>query len=308
MSMAITFANALMLFTGAAATLAVLRAAAHYAIRVTLAAPCVRETETPAARGLAFETVRIPTANGRQLHAWLIPRAATGRAPGVVLVHGWGGNAQAMLPLAGPLHRAGFTTLLIDARCHGLSDADTFASLPRFAEDASHACDWLAARTDIDAQRIALLGHSVGAGAVLLAAARRADIAAVVSVSAFAHPEEMMRRVLAAKRIPDVLARYILRHVERTIGHRFDDIAPLASIARLRCPVLLVHGEQDIIVPPADARRLHAAARPGAVDLLILSGDHESFTDMERELAAVVVFLQRAFWPCGISWPPERRN
>ena len=286
--------TALFIFASAAAVLVTARAAVHHAIGASLAAPRIRETETPAARGLAFETVRIPTANGKQLHAWLIPAAAAGRAPAVVIVHGWGGNAQMMLPLAAPLHRAGFATLLIDARCHGLSDGDSFASLPRFAEDASHACDWLAARAEIDPRRIALLGHSVGAGAVLLAAARRGDIAAVVSVAAFAHPQEMMGRWLAGRRLPAIVTRYILRHVERTIAHRFDDIAPLRSIARLNCPVLLVHGEQDTVVPPADAHRIHAAARPGTVELLTLPGDHESFIDLEREIAGVVAFLQRA--------------
>ncbi|WP_407278427.1 alpha/beta fold hydrolase [Aromatoleum evansii] len=286
--------TALLLLAGTTAVLVTLRAVVHYAIRASLAAPRLRETETPAARGLAFETVRIPTTNGRLLHAWLIPAEAAGRAPAVVIVHGWGGNAQMMLPLAGPLHRAGFATLLIDARCHGLSDADSFASLPRFAEDASHACDWLAGRAEIDPQRIALLGHSVGAGAVLLAASRRDDVAAVVSVAAFAHPQEMMNRWLAGRHVPGIVARYILGHVERTIAHRFDDIAPLRSITRLDCPVLLVHGEQDTVVPPADARRILAAARPGTVELLSLPGDHESFVDMEREIAGVVAFLQRA--------------
>jgi dipeptidyl aminopeptidase/acylaminoacyl peptidase len=271
-----------------------LRLAAHHAIRASLAAPRVRETETPAALGLSFETVRIPTANGKSLHGWLIPVVTPVPAPVVVVVHGWGGNAQMMLPLAAPLHRAGFATLFIDTRCHGLSDGDSFASLPRFAEDASHACDWLAQRADIDARRIALLGHSVGAGAVLLAAARRGDVAAVVSISAFAHPVEVMGRWLTARRIPAAPGRYVLSYVERVIGHRFDDIAPIHSITRVRCPVLLVHGEQDEVVPATDARRIHVAGRTAAVELLILPGSHESFADVDRELAAVVGFLRRA--------------
>jgi len=282
--------------------LAGLRAAIHHAIRLGLAAPRVAETDSPAAHGLVFETVRVPTASGKQLHAWLVPAAGEGRAPAVVLLHGWGGNAQAMLPLARPLHEAGFTALFLDARCHGLSDADDFASLPRFAEDAGRACDWLAARPDVDPRRIALVGHSVGAGACLLAAAERRDVAAVVSIAAFAHPAEMMRRWLAAKSVPELAARYVLAHVERVIGHRYDDIAPLASIARLDCPVLLVHGEHDRVVPPDDARRLHAACPDSGTELVMLDADHESFVDAERGIAAVVGFLGRA---CGPDTRPQ---
>ena len=270
------------------------RTLAHRAIRSSLAAPRVTERSSPASEGLDFETVWIPTANDKRLHAWLIPAPPAVRpSPAVIILHGWGGNAQMMLPIAAPLHHAGFASLLVDARCHGRSDGDTFASLPRFAEDVNHAFDWLAQRPGIDSRRIALLGHSVGAGAVLFAAANRHDVLAVVSVSAFAHPRDMMQRWMAPRRIPAAVGRYVLRYVQHTIGHRFDDIAPERSIARLDCPVLLVHGEQDTVVPVADAHRLHAARGHDTVELLTLAGDHEAFDDMQREVAAVVAFLRQ---------------
>jgi dipeptidyl aminopeptidase/acylaminoacyl peptidase len=275
-----------------------LRAALHLAIRVSLKAPRLRENATPAALGLCYETVRIPTHNDKRLHGWLIPAGTAGPAPAVIVLHGWGGNAQFMLPLARPLHQAGFATLFIDARCHGLSDGDSFASLPRFAEDATNAWNWLTKTATplpgIDADRIALVGHSVGAGAMLLTAAQRGGAAAVVSIAAFAHPADMMRRWLVGKRLPEVLAGYVLGYVERAIAHRFDDIAPVRSIGRVDCPVLLVHGEADAVVPLDDARRLFASGQPGRVELLSLPGDHECFPDVERELAAVVAFLCRA--------------
>lgn len=287
--------SVLFLLAGGGALLA-LRTGVRRAIRAELAAPRIVDTTAPDSVDLLFETVCIPTANRKILHGWLIPPAfgEPGQpVPAVVVVHGWGGNARMMLPLARPLHEAGFAALFIDARCHGHSDDDSFASLPRFAEDAEHAFDWLAARPAIDARRIALLGHSVGAGAVLLCAARRPEVAAVVSVAAFAHPAEMMRRWLTDKRIPQWMGGYILDYVQTTIGHRFDDIAPLASVARLRCPALLIHGEQDRIVPVADASRLYAARTHDRVRLLIRPGDHESFDDLTEEMRAVTGFLRQ---------------
>jgi dienelactone hydrolase len=297
-----------------------LRALLHAAIRAGLAAPRVAHDRTPADMGLAATHVRIPTAHGLLLHGWLIgatddessnapnrepggepkrePAAAPdGRAlhPAAIVLHGWGGNAAMMLPLAPALHTAGYAVLLIDARCHGASDADDFASLPRFAEDVEHAFDWLARQPGIDARRIALLGHSVGAGAVLLAASRKPDVGAVVSVAAFSHPATMMRRWLAAKHIPlRPLGNYILRYVERTIGHRFDDIAPERTIARVRCPVLLVHGADDMVVPVDDAKAILAARAHGRVELLLLPGDHENFGDASRDMKQLVDFLARA--------------
>ena len=238
-------------FTAGAATLAGGRALVHWGIRKGLAAPRVPHHTDPGALGLAFETLRIGTENGKSLHAWFIPapgRAAVAgadaaapaemariepgvspaAAPAVVVMHGWGGNAALMLPRARPLHEAGYATLFVDARCHGASDDDSFASLPRFAEDTEHAFAWLATQPGVDPARIALLGHSVGAGAVLFAAARTPQVAAVVSVAAFSHPAAMMRRWLATVHIPYwPLGAYILAYVQRVIGFRFAAIAPV---------------------------------------------------------------------------------
>ena len=287
-------------FAAGVASLAGSRALLHWGIRKGLAAPRVPNHSSPAALGLKAEEVHIATANARQLHAWLIrapqqeqerdrPQAA------VVVVHGWGGNAALMLPLARPLHEAGFAALFIDTRCHGASDDDRFTSLPRFAEDAEHAFAWLAAQPGIDPQRIALLGHSVGAGAVLFAASRTPQVAAVVSVAAFSHPVAMMRRLLAAKRLPErPLGRYILDYVQKTIGHRFDDIAPLTTIARIRRPVLLVHGEDDEVVPIVEARQIYAARGDTPVELMTIAGNHDSFADLEGHIDQLTGFLQRA--------------
>ena len=171
-----------------------LLAGLRWAIHRSLAPERVIETRTPADVGLQFEDVTILTENGKSVFGWFIPATRSGSRPAVVAIHGWGGNAENLLSLVRPLHEAGFMLLLIDARCHGLSDEDSFASMPRFAEDLGHAIDWLKCQEGIDPQAVITIGHSVGAGAALLSASGRDDIAAVVSIAAFSHPVAMMRR------------------------------------------------------------------------------------------------------------------
>lgn len=268
----------------------------HCLLHHGLRAPRIVESVTPADRGLPWEAVSIPTVRQRRLAGWLIPAGA--RAPAVVVLHGWGGNAEMMLPVAGPLHAAGFSVLLIDARSHGGSDADTFSSLPRFAEDLEQAVDWLRRRPEADPDRIAMLGHSVGAGAALLAASRRRDIAAVVSLAAFAHPAVMMRRWLAAKRLGfGPLGPAILAYVQWIIGHSFDSIAPQNTISGIACPVLVVHGMEDDTVPVAEAHALKA--RGIRAELLLIPGSHDDYGDIESGVAAVVDFLRRALGVAG---------
>lgn len=133
----------------------------------------------------------------------------------------------------------------------------------------------------------------MGAGAALLVASRRRDVVAVVSVAAFTHPEIVMRRWLASKRIPmKPIGTYILRYVQKVIGYSFDNIAPIRSINKLRCPVLILHGEQDQTVPMSEAQALYQAAPFGLGQLRVSQGDHEGFTDMAAEAQAVVRFLR----------------
>lgn len=257
---------------------------------------------TPEAHGIPpshIERLRLPTTRQRHLHAMLLHPAHTASAPTplVVALHGWGANAATLLPLARPLNDAGIALLLIDARCHGLSDDDEFTSLPRFAEDLEAALSWARCQTHIDAQRIALAGHSVGAGAALLVATRQADIRAVLSLSAFAHPAEVMRRWMAHHRVPArLVGAWVLNHVQSVIGARFDDIAPITSASRLRCPVLFVHGQDDLTVPASDASRLHQAAPSALASLRFIPGGHDLNQGLDTpEALEIQGFFRRAF-------------
>ena len=264
----------------------------HAALRRSLTPTRSIDGGTPADSGLPAGEVQLATRNGRRLFAWYAP--APGSRTAIVLIHGWGGNAAHLLPLAAPLHAAGHAVLLLDARCHGRSDDDSFASMPRFAEDLDAGIDWLRSRADGETPEIAVAGHSVGAAAALLAASRRHDIDAVVSLAAFAHPEEVMRRFIAARRIPFVpLGWYALRYVEWVIGYRFAAIAPENTIRRVRCPALLLHGTEDATVPPEDSRRL-AARATGNARLLLLAGDHESIEAMDDAIRSIADFLAEA--------------
>lgn len=265
-------------------------------IRASLAAPRVRENDVP--NGLLWREVRISTLRGKSLFGWFIP-AGEG-APALAVLHGWGGNAEMMLPLAGPLHAAGYALLFFDARSHGRSDGDTFASLPRFAEDLEQALDWLQKRPDVDAARVGVIAHSVGAGAALLLAARRHDLAAVVSLAAFAHPAGIMRRWLESRRIPYwPLGAYILFYIQRVIGRRFDDIAPCHTIRQVRCPVLLAHGTEDRLVPVSEAQEIYANRRNERVQLLLMPGSHDEYAEIDRHIATVIEFLDAAMPPTG---------
>lgn len=218
--------------------------------------------------------VSLPGPGGVALRGWFLTAAAPGELrPAALVMHGWGGSALDLAPLAAPLREAGLHTLLLDARGHGRSDDATITSLPHFAEDVAAGLDWLRAQPLVDPDRIVLVGHSVGAGACLLAAHRDPGVTGVVSLSCMAEPRAVMTRLLSDSHVPRAARWLVLRYVEHTIGMRFAAFAPLATLPTLVIPVLLVHGDLDQIVPVADAHRL-AAAAPGTRLLVVPNAGH----------------------------------
>lgn len=274
-------------------------------------APRIPLQGTPAQLGLRFQDVRIPTARRRLLAGWLIPAVADcglGRAAStqanqrhlatLLILHGWGSNAEQMLPLAGPLARAGFNLLLINARNHGGSDSDTFSSLPRFAEDLEHAVDWLRQAHRQRATKVAVIGHSVGAGAALLAASRHPAIDGAISLSAFAHPAEVTARVMAHLPVPRLAVALVVRYTEWLIGHRFDAIAPINSIRSVRCPVLIAHGNADRLVPFEDAQKIaHQCTRQDSQLIAIADAGHDPSDKLEEYSGLLIEFLDETLTP-----------
>jgi len=254
------------------------------------------EKTDPGRLGLAFQTVSIPTVSQKQLFGWLLP--IPGATSTMVILHGWGGNAEQMLPMALPFHRAGMNVLLVDARNHGRSDRDGFSSLPRFAEDVEKVIEWLKHTYPEYSRKIALLGHSVGGGAVLLVASKRSDIDAVISISAFAHPKWMMQRFLTRQHIPAFLITFVICYVEWVIGYRYEEIAPINTVCHIKCPVLLVHGKADLTVPVEDALIIKRECQRSNIRLLTVeNAGHESVEKIKTHKKEVLEFLRNSGFP-----------
>lgn len=209
----------------------------------------------PSAYQIDFEEIRFPTRGGLRLYGWWIPGRP--QAPLLILVHGWKRNVERMLPLVPLLNSGGYSLLLFDARSHGSSDADGLSNMLKFSEDIRAAVDEGLQRRG--GGPLGLIGHSVGGAACLHATSLDQRIGAVMSIGAFAHPGRMMRRDFLAKGIPAFLVPLLLKYVSWKIGASLDEIAPVNRLGHISCPIAIIHGEEDRIVPIEHGRELAAA-------------------------------------------------
>lgn len=106
----------------------------------------------------------------------LAASGAPARAPAMVVLHGCGGIGQNHMRMAQHLQRQGIAVLVPDSfTSRGIRDACTrnwpsLATAEQRAFDIDATVAWLAARPEIAADRIGVMGYSYGGGVLLLRA------------------------------------------------------------------------------------------------------------------------------------------
>ncbi len=232
--------------------------------------PVRQHDKTPDDFDIPFEEIHIPATNHTVLYGWWIPGKKT--APTIVLIHGWGRNASRMMPYIRNLHETGYNLIAFDSRNHGSSDKDDFSTMLKFSEDIRSVIDYGLEKGLIHNDRLGLIGLSIGGAASIHAAAHDERIRAVITVGAFANPEEVMVKQLKDHHIPSPFIWLTLRYLENKVGFKFSDIAPCKHIRKSRASILLIHGKNDVTVPFEQAEKLYRAGIDDKVHLWSLPG------------------------------------
>src|SRR6266404_3238977 len=135
----------------------------------------------------ARTTVRIPTASGDELEAWLYLPEGPGPHPAVVMAHGIGAiKAGGLAPFAERFRAEGFVAIAFDYRNFGGSGGQPreVLSVPRQRADYSTVIGWAAEQPYIDARRIIAWGTSFAGMHVVELAVSDTRLAAAIAPAA----------------------------------------------------------------------------------------------------------------------------
>jgi fermentation-respiration switch protein FrsA (DUF1100 family) len=219
-------------------------------------------TDDPGRHGLTYEDISFRSpGDGTVLRGWYMP-ATPGSGRAVVIAPGSAQNRLAgdvALGLAPSLVAAGFDVLTFDFRAEGESGGDTLTYGAREQDDVLGAVAGARAHGD---RRVAVIGFSLGAVSAILAAARSADIEAVVADSSFADLRATLERHLeSAAHLPAPLVAYGLFLYASLTGTDPARVSPMAVVAGIAPrPLLFIDGMADDVVAPSDSEALWAAA------------------------------------------------
>lgn len=173
----------------------------------------------------------------------------------------------------------------------------------RMQEDVEDAIAQVIRDNGLDADRVGIMGTSYGGYAALMGAVRRPELyKAAISICGVSDLVEMLQWEKNTDDTPD---KMIFDFWTKRIGDLNTDrdaivsASPRLRVSEIRCPVLLVHGKKDEVVPVAQSeimlRALQSAGK--AVDYIEIDGGHGDWED-EQELSmmqACVALFARAF-------------
>jgi len=193
------------------------------------------------------------------------------RPPVVVMVMGLDSAKEEMLAYQETFLARGMATLTFDGPGQGEAEYD-FPIRGDYEVAVKAVIDWLETRRDVDTARIGLWGVSLGGYYAPRACAFEKRIKACI---ALAGPYDWLG-------IWDKLPE-LTRIAFRVRSHAHDEIAAKQNAATLslegvahqiECPIFIVSGRLDRIVPPAEAERLAREVKGPCELLIIPDGNH----------------------------------
>ena len=163
----------------------------------------------------------------------------------VLLMHGWQSHAGHWIEMADALVAEGFTVYALDGPAHG--DAPGSTSNPiEFAETLVKAQESLG-------ELFAVIGHSMGAGALLIAASDGLKTKCIVSVSGPSQYSHVVGRFVELVKLPRRAAIALQEMIDSGTDRARAEISGEAMISRIKLPTLIVHDEDDHEVPFLEA-------------------------------------------------------
>ncbi len=240
-----------------------------------------RTTGAPAIRaGGPLGEVELRTADGLDLAAWFVPGregggcAAEARVP-VVLHHHFGATRHDYLPVARFLREAGHPVLLLDSRSHGDSEAGDTLGLA-LAQRPLDVKAGVAHLRERGFRRFAGYGFSMGAAVVLMGASECPGLAGLVLDSGpVVHLYAACRGVIDARMAGEAPGRRLLaarRLYLDGMGWRYRRDLERAAARIPRVPALILHGDRDAVLPPAETELLQRQVLRGPCERVLLPG------------------------------------
>ncbi|MDN7141197.1 alpha/beta fold hydrolase [Pseudomonas sp. JQ170] len=213
-----------------------------------------------------------------------------GKGPTVLLMHGWEGRPTQFAHLIDTLVQSGYTAVSLEGPAHGHSPGHQ-ANVVLFARAL------LEAAAELPPLK-AVIGHSMGGASVMLALQWGLRAERAVSIAAPAHLMGVLRGFANRLGMPARARAAFVRQIERDVGIQVSRLN--VSGYQLEIPALIVHAEDDSLIPSSEARAIHEAWFDSRL-MLLPEGGHQRVLSDPHLIEGVMTLLARQHVPARQS-------
>ena len=234
----------------------------------------------PSDFGYPVESTTFNATDDITIAGWFVPYENSSR--GVVLLHGNGSTRSQMIARAKFLRAHGYAVLLYDARGHGESAGNLVSVGWYETKDLLGALAFLRSK---GCTEIGCIGASQGGATIALAAPDLHDVKWVVLEGVYPTIRIALdRRFRHTLFLPGWLAGlFMIPIAEWRLGVSLDEIAPVKTIGKLSCPVLVMGGESDLHTTRDDTLELYNAAQAPKMLWLVPNAPHKDLYGFAHE-------------------------
>jgi len=241
--------------------------------------PLTPWVQNPERQELAYEDVILIHPDGLRIHGWWIPAVLEPgqEAKGTVyFLHGNAQNISTHLMAVTWLPPQGYNLFMLDYRGFGLSEGK--AKLPGVFEDIQLGLDWLA-HAERTQKPLIVYGQSIGAATssyVLAQGDNQNKYQCAVLEAGFTRYRDAASHIMSQSWVK-VLKPVVLPTLA-------NDWAPIEQVGNIQPPLLIIHSENDEIIPYGHGESLYAAAaEPKA--MLTLDAPHigGNFSEVKQQ-------------------------
>lgn len=211
-----------------------------------------------------WREVTFTSSDGLQLNGWFVPPRADSNGTTVLLVHGHGGSRLDYMNIAPFLVREGYGLLMFDLRASGTSEGEIVTMGCQEVWDVEAAFDFLTQQSEVNPDRIAIYGHSMGGTSAIRAMVRIPQARVVIASAAYstfaATVADGVKQVRPFPAFP--IANIIVQMVTWQSDCDLSEVRPIDDIPHISPrAVLLIQGTDDETIRRHNADELFAAAR-----------------------------------------------
>jgi len=222
-----------------------------------------------------IESVNFPSTNGYSLHGWMSKPKDLNPKATLIHFHGNGSNLLYQMKFVLPLVKKGYQVFIFDYSGFGFSEGK--ATRKQLLKDGEDAINYVKTRNDISSLPLFIHGVSYGGNLAICVAAKMQDkVDGIVTEGAFSNHKDLASDGNRKK----IMTRLFVKEIYASENY----------VSQIKKPLLIIHSEDDTVIPFINAERIYNNAISANKQFLKINGKHleANSADLDKIDAAIM--------------------